>query len=361
MSRTDFEEKLRENPANDHLKVIITEMQDKETPAETKPDRLVFSIGFSEHPAFYDRELKDRYTDLSFALGNYLLGVLDEKQHRERQAEENHVGWYHKTDFEITATIGGEDFHYEGRFDIGDGEGDLIAHIKNFYEYSLSPNCPFIPEWKKQGEDFYREKLESLQWGRDVFLPYLEQHKTLTPEDEKLFAEIMATENDWFRVPEDKNTSLAGRLVDFIEEVDPYEYQDTLEVGENKEDAIQKIEADLADPAHVQSYVEQLTQWQEELEDEEQKEICRQLIAELQPTAGQEEKEQDGVSQDSSDLIGKEIVIDNRRYGIESVGEISGDVSMRDITFENHVGFPINRVEKISYIRRLLEQQQPQE
>ena len=361
MSRTDFEEKLRENPANDHLKVIITEMQGKETPAETKPDRLVFSIGFSEHPAFYDRELKDRYTNLSFALGNYLLGVLDEKQHRERQVEENHVGWYHKTDFEITATIGGEDFHYEGRFDIGDGEGDLIAHIKNFYEYSLSPNCPFIPEWKKQGEDFYREKIESLQWGRDVFLPYLEQHKTLTPEDEKLFAEIMATENDWFRVPENKNTSLAGRLVDFIEEVDPYEYQDTLEVGETKEDAIQKIEADLADPAHVQSYVEQLTQWQEELEDEEQKEICRQLIAELQPTAGQEEKEQDGVSQDSSDLIGKEIVIDNRRYRIESVGEISGDVSMRDITFQNHVGFPINRVEKISYIRRILEQQQPQE
>ena len=360
MSRADFEEKLRENPANDHLKVIITEMQDKETPAETKPDCLVFSIGFSEHPAFYDRELKDPYTDLSFALGNYLLGVLDEKQHRERQAEENHVGWYHKTGFEITATIGGEDFHYEGRFDIGDGEGDLIAHIKNFYEYSLSPNCPFIPEWKKQGEDFYREKIESLQWGRDVFVPYLEQHKTLTPEDEKLFAEIMATENDWFRVPEDKNTSLAGRLVDFIEEVDPYEYQDTLEVGETKEDAIQKIEADLADPAHVQSYVEQLTQWQEELEDEEQKEICRQLIAELQPTAGQEEKEQDGVSQDSSDLIGKEIVIDNRRYRIERVGEISGDVSMRDITFQNHVGFPINRVEKISYIRRLLEQPQPE-
>ena len=360
MSRTDFEEKLRENPANDHLKVIITEMQDKETPAETKPDRLVFSIGFSEHPAFYDRELKDRYTDLSFALGNYLLGVLDEKQHRERQAEENHVGWYHKTDFEITATIGGEDFHYKGRFDIGDGEGDLIAHIKNFYEYSLSPNCPFIPEWKKQGEDFYREKIESLQWGRDVFVPYLEQHKTLTPEDKKLFAEIMATENDWFRVPEDKNTSLAGRLVDFIEEVDPYEYQDTLEVGETKEDAIQKIEADLADPAHVQSYVEQLTQWQEELEDEEQKEICRQLIAELQPTAGQEEKEQDGVSQDSSDLIGKEIVIDNRRYRIESVGEISGDVSMRDITFQNRVGFPINRVEKISYIRKILEQPQPE-
>ena len=53
-------------------------------------------------------------------------------------------------------------------------------------------------------------------------------------------------------------------------------------------------------------------------------------------------------------------MIDNRRYRIESVGEIIGDVSMRDITFQNHVGFPINRVEKISYIRRLLEQPQPE-
>ena len=52
--------------------------------------------------------------------------------------------------------------------------------------------------WKKQGEDYYREQIESLQRGRDVFVPYLEQHKTLTPDDEKLYAEIMATESDWF-------------------------------------------------------------------------------------------------------------------------------------------------------------------
>lgn len=64
--------------------------------------------------------------------------------------------------------------------------------------------------------------------------------------------------------------------------------------------------------------------------------------------------------QDNSDLIGKEIVIDNRRYLIESVGKVSGDVSMRDITFKDSVGFPINRVEKIGYIRSLLEQEQPE-
>lgn len=40
-----------------------------------------------------------------------------------------------------------------------------------------------------------------------MFVPYLEQHKTLTPEDEKLYAEIMATESDWFvPVEEEKQT-----------------------------------------------------------------------------------------------------------------------------------------------------------
>ena len=32
-------------------------------------------------------------------------------------------------------------------------------------------------------------------------------------------------------------------------------------------------------------------------------------------------------------------------------------MSLRDITFQNNVGFPINRVEKIGYIQKLLEQE----
>ena len=61
--------------------------------------------------------------------------------------------------------------------------------------------------------------------------------------------------------------------------------------------------------------------------------------------------------QSTDDLIGREIIIDNRKYLIESIGKISGDVSLRDITFQNNVGFPINRVEKIEYIQKLLEQE----
>lgn len=57
------------------------------------------------------------------------------------------------------------------------------------------------------------------------------------------------------------------------------------------------------------------------------------------------------------DLIGKEITIDDSKYVIERIGKISGDVSMRDVTFQNSVGFPVNRVEKIGYVRELYRQQ----
>ena len=239
-SRADFEEKLTENPANDHLKVVVTEKQRTEAPSEKKQDGIQFSIGFSEHPAFYDRQLNDRYTDLSFALCNKLLGILDEKQHRER-------------------------------------EGDLIAHIKNFYDYALSP----------KGEQLYGDDRESLLRGRDEFIPFLEQHTELTQEDEKLLDEIMATESNWYRTAEE------------VEEK-PQAYADKLNGSEAP--AIE-------------------------------------------------------MEQSTDDLIGREIIIDNRKYLIESIGKISGDVSLRDITFQNNVGFPINRVEKIGYIQKLLEQE----
>ena len=370
LSRADFEEKLKENPANDHLKVVVTEKQKTEIPPEQKPDGIQFSIGFSEHPAFYDRQFNDRYTDLSFALGNYLLGVLDEKQYREREGDDN-VGWYHKTDFDITVTIGGEDFHYDGRFDIGDGEGDLIAHIKNFYEYSLSPDCPFIPEWKRQGEDYYREKMESLRWGRDVFIPYLEQHKDLTPEDRKLFDEIMSFEKEWFVLAEEK-PSAVDEMIAYAERAaaesetelpeERFEVVMTSDAFPDPEDAY-AIWDNIREEYYADSYGKILTYPTEE-EAETGLTAVRKEVADKEAEEWlYVERAKHGLEpaeQDNSDLIGKEIVIDNRRYLIESVGKVSGDVSMRDITFKDSVGFPINRVEKIGYIRSLLEQEQPE-
>ena len=461
-SRADFEEKLKENPANDHLKTVITESQKTETLAEEKPDSITLSIGFSEHPAFYDKELNDRFTDLSFALGNKLLGILDEKQHRERENEDNHVGWYHKTDFEIHAVIGGEEFNYEGRFDIGDGEGDLTAHIRNFYEYSLSPTCPFIPEWKRQGEDYYREKMESLRLGRDVFIPFLERNTELTPEDEKRLGEIMATEEDWFhRRKEPTEEELLEQAKGCIDaycdaefggdaEVDYTDLSNVKIAFKNTEDGLHGIQAsvnllqyrmetyvdgvlaeytqynDLADliqnalsnlyyhdlvsltEEHLEPfYREENTKAAEKPSPDISSDATEQIphytveqtsdafadpfiirnneapedsadryydVGGIYQTFETEEEAQEYADtlnrseisknhtaepvtvEDNSDLIGKELMIDNRRYLIESVGKISGDVSMRDITFQNNVGFPINRVEKVGYVRRLLEQ-----
>ncbi len=475
-SRADFEEKLRENPANDHLKTVITESQKMGTPAEKKTDSITFSIGFSEHPAFYDRELNDRFTELSFALGNRLLGVLDEKQHYERLDESKGVGWYKKTDFEIHAVIGGEEFNYEGRFDIGDGKGDLIAHIRNFYEYSLSPDCPFIPEWKRQGEDYYREQMETLRFGQDVFIPFLEQHTELTPEDEKLFDKILATESDWNRKSEDKEqpeeTEAHGKspedalLKQAISCIDAYcdmefgldaeaDYTDLSNIKiayTTTGDGLHGIQAsanlvqcrmetyidgvlvdytqydDLADFIGnglsnlyfhdlVSVTEEQLEPFYRGERGEKAEEINPDLIPHApEPTPhyaveqtsdafadtfiirdntvpedssdryydvggiyqtfeteeeaqayadtlnrseiAQNQIAEPVMAEDNADLIRKELVIDNRRYVIESISKISGDVSMRDITFQNNVGFPINRVEKVSYVRRLLEQAQ---
>ena len=470
-SRADFEEKLKENPANDHLKTVVTESQKTETLAEEKPDSITLSIGFSEHPAFYDRELNDRFTDLSFALGNKLLGVLDEKQHRERENEDNHVGWYHKTDFEIHAIISGEEFNYEGRFDIGDGEGDLTAHIRNFYEYSLSPDCPFIPELKRQGEDYYREKMESLRLGRDVFIPFLERNTELTPEDEKRLGEIMATEEDWFhRRKEPTEEELLEQAKGCIDAYCDAEFGSDAEVDyadlsnvkiafKNTEDGLHGIQASVnllqyRMETYVDGVLAEYTQYsdladiiqnalsnlyyhdlvsltEEQLEPFYRKENTKTdeiLGKEIVPNAPEqkphytieqtsdafadpfiirnnkapedsadryydvggiyqtfeteeeaqeyadtlnhaEREEQQKLEpassgtdekQDNSDLIGKELMIDNRRYLIESVGKISGDVSMRDITFQNSVGFPINRVEKVGYVRRILEQEREQ-
>ncbi len=75
--------------------MVVTEKQRTEAPSEKKKDGIQFSIGFSEHPAFYDRQLNDRYNGFELFSGNKLLGILDEKQHREREGDKN-IGWYHK-------------------------------------------------------------------------------------------------------------------------------------------------------------------------------------------------------------------------------------------------------------------------
>ena len=285
-----MEQEIQESEALEEARMLYGRKQS----LDERPESLTFTVGFSEHPAFYDRQFNERYTNLSFALGNKLFGILDAKQHRERENEPNNVGWYHKTDFTIKAMIDGEEFNYEGRFDIGDGEGDLIAHVKNFYDYSLDPHCPFIAYWKSEGEEYYQKQMASLRWGREVFVPFLESHSQLTLEDEKLLSEIMSFENEWFVPPEN--------------------IEDKEIAGEEKQDP-EEMPLVTADTAEA-----------------EEKEI--------------------------NIPIGAEVTIDERKFLVESVNYDFNSVSLRDITFESNIGYPIFRNEKTEIVYYYLKQQE---
>jgi len=162
-----------------------------ETP-ERQPDSLSFHFGkdkgdewVSESDIVHDFALA--HPDCSFALGNAVLEYLDEKQHSERNIPELKAGWYKKTDFSITAVIGGEEFNYDGRFDIGDGKGtgggSLIDHIRTYNEGILGyTQHPFNqPEYKERAQRML-----------DFFVPFLEAHSELTIEEQRIFDDFKA-------------------------------------------------------------------------------------------------------------------------------------------------------------------------
>ena len=162
-----------------------------ETP-EKQPDSLSFHFGkdkgdewVSESDIVHDFALA--HPDCSFALGNAVLEYLDEKQHSERNIPELKAGWYKKTDFSITAVINGEEFNYDGRFDIGDGKGtgggSLIDHIRTYNEGILGyTQHPFNqPEYKERAQRML-----------DIFVPFLEAHSELTTEEQRIFDDFKA-------------------------------------------------------------------------------------------------------------------------------------------------------------------------
>lgn len=159
---------------------------------EKQPDSLTFHFGkdkgdewVSESDIVHDFALT--HPDCSFALGNAVLEYLDEKQHSERNIPELKAGWYKKTDFSISAVIGGEEFNYDGRFDIGDGKGtgggSLIDHIRTYNEGFLGyTQHPFNqPEYKERAQRML-----------DIFVPFLEAHSELTAEEQRIFDDFKA-------------------------------------------------------------------------------------------------------------------------------------------------------------------------
>ena len=110
-------------------------------------------------------------------------------------------------------------------------------------------------------------------------------------------------------------------------------------------------ELDDVDPAVIRQQLEDAGIVNGELVDEDKLNsdpFIQQVMADAEAVA------------DNSDLIGQELTLDERKFIVESVGS-NGDVSMRDITFEDTNGFPIFRSEKVGFVRRAIEEQQTQQ
>ena len=110
-------------------------------------------------------------------------------------------------------------------------------------------------------------------------------------------------------------------------------------------------ELDDVDPAVIRQQLEDAGIVNGELVDEDKLNsdpFIQQVMADAEAVA------------DNSDLIGQLLTLDERKFIVESVGS-NGDVSMRDITFEDTNGFPIFRSEKVGFVRRAIEEQQTQQ
>ena len=164
----------------EYLDVVssILEQQDR----QTIEDSIELKIPYTENSLLHSF-LDEHYPDKNppFALVNAMVKYLDEKF-----AKEDPDGGYDKTDFEITAYAildnGDDDFKYDGRFDIGDGDGhgggkSLVEHITDFNKYLVENKTGFYNE----------EDIANAKQTLEVLVPYLERGSKLSAEEQESF------------------------------------------------------------------------------------------------------------------------------------------------------------------------------
>ena len=167
----------------EYLDVVssILEQQDR----QTIEDSIELKIPYTEDSILHSF-LDEHYPDKNppFALANAMFKYLDEKFSTED------VG-YNKTDFEITAYAildnGNDDFKYDGRFDIGDGNGhgggkSLVEHITDFNKYLIENKTGFYND----------EDIANAKQTLEVLVPYLERGSKLSAEEQDIFDKFKA-------------------------------------------------------------------------------------------------------------------------------------------------------------------------
>ena len=102
---------------------------------------------------------------------------------------------YDKTAFRIDYVMNGTADHYEGRQDLGDGDGSLVEHIEQYHTYYLNDK-----EWenyllRNEGREALEADKEHRAMLLNEFIPYLKLHCNLS-EMERIAGEALQAGDD---------------------------------------------------------------------------------------------------------------------------------------------------------------------
>lgn len=107
-------------------------------------------INFSEHPALY--QISHEKTRLSFTYANELLGRLDMLENAKR--ENPAAGFYYKTDYTVYGSEDGINLvRLNGRYDLADGETNLVGHIERVRKAESGENAETLSAWLSMLQD----------------------------------------------------------------------------------------------------------------------------------------------------------------------------------------------------------------
>lgn len=168
-------------------------------------------IGFSEHPALYD--FSHNKTKLPFPFANTLLGRLDMLENAKR--ENPNAGHYFKTDFDIFTSFDGIHLStYNGRYDLADGENDLIGHIKRHADFTRESFDEIEDNEVYVDESAYDDLLDKLQDSIDT--------NPLTDREKAEIERIVNTDygldaDDSVKPAVEDNSDLIGKEVDYAD------------------------------------------------------------------------------------------------------------------------------------------------
>ena len=143
---------------------------------------------FERLPELIDKEpaVMIRYSEHEAIDGGktYPLGEIDRLMERldkeVRDARENpENGKYFKVDFQIESVENGRIQTYEGRQDLGDGDGSLIHHIQKHAEYYRN-DPTYQNDLKQRSTEAWEQANAAYDATLQVYVPYLELHRNLS-------------------------------------------------------------------------------------------------------------------------------------------------------------------------------------